>query len=344
MIPVFMSKKVNLKTIANDLNLSPGTVSRVLNGKAKEFRISQETVELVISFTNKIGYSPNLIAKGLQASKTFTIGLIIPDISNPFFAIMARNIEKAASKENYSILLVDSQDDEEREQQQLRNMISRKVDGIIAAPVGASFHHFQDIKNQGIPLVFVDRYFNDIDIPYVSSDNYNGAFEATKYLVNKCHQKIALIKGNEGTKPAKERKRGYMDALVQEGVDINENLVVGSDEFSIENGYQSTRTILSGNIKPTAIFALSNLNGLGVLKAVKEAGLKIPDDISLLIFDDQPYVPFLDPPITTVKQDSEKIGILAMDYIMAKIDKRKVELKSKLIPTTLIIRASVMKL
>ncbi len=344
MIPVFMPKKVNLKTISNHLNLSPGTVSRVLNGKAKEFRISQETVALVLSYVKKIGYSPNLIAKGLRASKTFTIGLIIPDISNPFFAIMARNIEKAASKENYSILLADSQEDEDREQQQLRNMISRKVDGIIAAPVGASFQHFLEIRNQGIPLVFVDRYFNDIDIPYVSSDNYYGAFEATKYLVNNCHQKIVLIKGNEATEPAKERKRGYMDALIQEGIAIDEIGVTGNDEFSIENGYQSTKKILSTSMKPTAIFALSNLIGLGVLKAVKEAGLKIPDDISLLIFDDQPYVPFLDPPITTVKQDSEKIGMLAIEYILSKIDKEKVDLESKLIPTSLIIRDSVMKI
>lgn len=339
-----MPKKVNLKTISNHLNLSPGTVSRVLNGKAKEFRISQETVELVLSYVKKIGYSPNLIAKGLRASKTFTIGLIIPDISNPFFAIMARNIEKAASKENYSILLADSQDDEEREQEQLRNMISRKVDGIIAAPVGASSNHFLEIKKQGIPLVFVDRYFNDIDIPYVSSDNYLGAFEATKYLVSNRHQKIVLIKGNEATEPAKERRRGYMDALVQEGIEIDEISIVGSDEFSIENGYQSTRKILSAAKNHTAIFALSNLIGLGVLKAVKEAGLKIPGNISLIIFDDQPYAPFLDPPITTVKQESEKIGILAMDHIMAKIDNEKIKLKSKLIPTSLIRRDSVMKL
>ena len=343
LILVSMSKKVNLKTIANHLNLSPGTVSRVLNGKAKEFRISQETVKLVLAYVEKIGYSPNLIAKGLRASKTFTIGLIIPDISNPFFAIMARNIENAASKENYSILLVDSQDDEQREKQQLRNMISRKVDGIIAAPVGASYQHFLEIKNQGIPLVFVDRYFNDIDIPYVSSDNYSGAFEATKYLMNNGHQNIVLIKGDEATEPAKERKRGYMDALIQEGISIDEIGVTGSNEFSIENGYQSTKDMLAGDIKPTAIFALSNLIGLGVLKAVKEAGIKIPDNLSLLTFDDQPYVPFLDPPVTTVKQDSEKIGILAMEYIISRIDKEKTPLKSKLIPTTLMVRKSVLK-
>lgn len=339
-----MPKKVNLKTIAEHLNLSPGTVSRVLNGKDKEFRISQETVALVLAYTEKIGYSPNLIAKGLRSSKTFTIGLIIPDISNPFFAIMAQNIENAASKENYSILLVDSQDDENREKAQLRNMISRKVDGIIAAPVGASFHHFEEIRNQGIPLVFVDRYFKNVDIPYISSDNYLGAFEATKYLINNNHQKIVLIKGDEATEPAKERRRGYVDALVEKGVTKDDIGIVGNDEFSIENGYRNTKKLLTVGPLPSAIFALNNLIGLGVLKALKEANLKIPDDISLLIFDDQPYAPFLDPPITTVKQGSEKIGILAMNHMMSIIDKEKGKLRSRLIPTTLIIRESVLKL
>ena len=140
-----MNQKVNIKTIAKELNLSPGTISRILNGKAKQFRISNETAENVIKHVKNIGYSPNLIAKGLQASKTFTIGLIIPDIANPFFSLMAKNIERAASKSNYSLLLVDAEENIEKEKKEVKNMLARKVDGIIVAPVGTSFNHFNEI-------------------------------------------------------------------------------------------------------------------------------------------------------------------------------------------------------
>jgi LacI family transcriptional regulator len=163
-----MSQKVNLKTIANDLNLSPGTVSRILNGKARQFRISDETVALVQRYVKEKNYQPNLLARGLQASKTFTLGLMIPDISNPFFALMARHIENAASLANYSILLVDAEEDINKEMLQLRNMKSRNVDGIIAAPVGTNYQHFAEINQAGIPLVFVDRYFSNLDIPFIT--------------------------------------------------------------------------------------------------------------------------------------------------------------------------------
>ena len=203
-----MNPKVNLKTLAKELNLTPGTISRVLNGKAKQFRISAETVELVEKYASEKGYSPNFIAKGLQASKTFTIGLMIPDIANPFFALMAKNIEKAALKANYSILLVDAEENIDKEKKEVKNMISRKVDGIIAAPVGTSFDHFLEITNQNIPLIFVDRYSKDSPIPYITSDNYQGAFVATELFIKNGHKKIAIIKGTEIVEPVKERNRG----------------------------------------------------------------------------------------------------------------------------------------
>lgn len=335
-----MHKKVTLKTIARDLNLSPGTVSRVLNGKAKEFRISDETVAKVFEFVKQKNYSPNLIAKGLQASKTFTIGLMIPDISNPFFALMAKYIQRAALKANYSILLVDAEEDIEREKRQIKNMVSRKVDGIIAAPVGTVFDHFQDIIAEGIPLVFIDRYFKNADVPYISSNNYNGAYEATKLLIENGHKRIALIKGDEVIEPVKERREGFLNALAEFGVSQAKCWVVGN-EFTIENGYLHAIQLLESDEKPTAIFAMSNLIGLGVLKAVKENKLKIPDDISLIIFDDQPYVSYIDPPITTVKQNSEKIGELAIEFIIKKIDNGSTELASQLIATNIMVRNSV---
>lgn len=338
-----MAENVNLKSIAQALGLSPGTVSRVLNGKAKQYRISKKTVELVMNYAEKMNYSPNMLAQGLRSSTTFTIGLMIPDIANPFFSLMAKNIEKAASEHNYSILLVDAEEDIEKEKRQVRNMISRKVDGIIAAPVGKSSKHFDQIISQKIPLVFIDRYFTESNIPYISSDNWQGSYEATKLLIDSGHTNIALIKGDITTEPVKERIRGYKDALHHNGINSDNCYELG-DEFSLENGYQSTIELLKSDIRPSAIFALNNLIGLGAMKAIKEEGLKIPDDISLIIFDNQPYASFLNPPVTTVKQNSEKIGELAIDYILKKIDGMDNDLESVKLPTEIIERESVRKI
>ena len=338
-----MNQKVNIKTLAKELNLSTGTISRVLNGKAKQFRISAETVEIVEKYAKQKGYSPNLLAKGLQASKTFTIFLMIPDIANPFFALMAKNIESAASVANYSILLVDAEEDIEKEKREIKNMISRKVDGIIVAPVGTSFEHFEELNRQKIPLLFVDRYSNDYSIPYITSDNYQGAFDATELFIKNGHNRIAVIKGNDQVEPVIERIKGYVAALNKSGISIDESLILGN-EFSIENGYKSTLKLLKFKNRPTAIFALSNLIGLGVLQAIKEMALKIPNDVSIIIFDDQPYVSFLNPAITTVKQNSERIGATAIDFILKKISKKDHNITSLMIPTQLIVRESVIKM
>ena len=340
---VLMSKKVNLKTIAQDLGLSPGTVSRVLNGKAKKFRISDETVELVKKYAQKKGYAPNLVARGLRDSKTYTIGLMIPDIANPFFSLMAKNIEKAASGDNYSILLVDAEENIEKEKLQLKNMANRNVDGIIASPVGTLYEHFLEIAKLNIPLIFVDRYFDEVGIPFVTSDNFQGGFDATTLLIKNGHEKIALITGNTSTEPIKERKHGYIKALEAVNININENFIIG-DEFSFECGYKSTKKLLSLNERPTAIFALSNLIGLGAMQALKENNLIIPNDISLIVFDDQPYASILNPPITTVKQNSEKIGELAIKYILSTIKVKDYKQESEKLATKIIERDSILKI
>ena len=335
-----MTTKVNLKDIASNLNLSVGTVSRVLNGKAKEYRIKEETVKRVLAYADKVGYSPNLLAKGLRNSKTYTIGLMIPDIANPFFSMMAKHIQRAASDANYTILLVDAEEDIEKEEAQVRNLLNRQVDAIIAAPVGTSFKHFTSIQKQNIPFIFVDRYSKEDSIPFITSDNYQGGLDATNHLLSNGHRAIALVRGLEDIEPVIERRRGYEDALSQAGVQIRQDLMVGND-FTEKNGYESTKTLLELSNPPSAIFAMSNLIGLGVLKAVKEKGLRIPEDISVIVFDDQPYVAYLNPPITTVKQNSEQIGILAIDLILKKIEQKNLSVKSQMIPVKLINRSSV---
>lgn len=334
-----MSKQADLKQISKQLGFSVSTVSRILNGKAKQYRISQKTIDMVLNYANQIGYSPNLIAKGLQASKTFTIGLIIPDIANPFFAYMSKSIEKAASDANYSILLADAEESIDKENCQIKNMVSRKVDGLIVAPVGTEDVHFKYITDKKIPLIFIDRYFENSKIPYITSNNYKGSFDATNLFITNGHRNIALIKGDGLIEPVKQRLSGFIDAHTQSGIKIYESNIIG-DGFSVENGKTSTLKLLDSDNPPTAILAMSNLIGLGVLEAAKQRDIIIPKQLSLIVYDDQPYVSFLNPPITTVKQNSDEIGRAAVQQLLNLITNNLMP-KNQIIETTIIKRDSV---
>lgn len=328
-----------LKKIASELDLSVSTVSRILNNKASAYRISEKTVQRVVQYAEKIGYAPNLVAKGLQASQTFTIGLLVPDIANPFFASLAKHIENWASKENYSIVLADSNEDVTTEIKQLNHLLSRQVDGLIVIPVGAIATHFEQVNNQQTALLFVDRHFSNSPIPFVASDNYQGSFDATSLLADQGHQRICLIRGNPENELVQERTNGFIDAIKHHKLDPEEQLVLG-DQFSMENGMNTTRKVLKLTNRPTAIFAMNNLIGLGVLKAIKDANLSIPDNISLIVFDDHPYFELLSPEISAVKQHSDQIGRLATAAILEQINSKIPSLSQK-VETTLINRGSV---
>jgi len=220
-------------------------------------------------------------------------------------------------------------------------MLGRKVDGLIVAPVGTSFEHFAEAFKENIPLIFVDRYSKTSNIPYITSDNFQGAYNATKLLIAHGHKQIAIIKGSEFIETGKERKRGFLQAMHEAGFEVDNQLIVGN-EFSQENGYDSTMELLKNVIKPpTAILAMNNQIGLGVLKAINEKGLSVPTDISLIFFDEQPYFAYLKTPVTAIQQDSQLIGELAIDYLFKKIDNPDFEFNSQSIPVKIVERSSI---
>jgi LacI family transcriptional regulator len=340
-----MNRKVNnIKELAQQLQLSPTTVSRVLNGKSDTYRISKSTTKKVVEAARKYHYYPNRIARGLKLEKTETIGLIIPDIANPYFGSIAKTIGVEAHQRGYSIILCDSLDNVDTETELLYLLAGRKVDGIIIAPTGKSNEHVVELQQQGIPVVVIDRYLQETSLPYVTTDNYVGALVAVKHLVEMNHKLIACIQGIQGISANTDRVKGYRDALLMYGIRVNEKLIVG-DDFGEMNGYLQTKKLLSMAIRPTAVFALSNLISLGVLRALKEEGLKVPDDMSVVSFDEQPYSAFLACPMTTVEQPREEIGRLALDILLKSIAEGNSESAAgiKLLPR-LIKRESVKKL
>jgi LacI family transcriptional regulator len=339
-------ERASQKTIANTLGYSISTVSRVLSGKYEKYRISDETANLILKTAEDLGYVPDELARSLKTNKSNTIGLIIPDIANPHFASIAKIIENEARKSGYSIVLSDSQESSEGESESIHLLKSRRVDGIIICPVGSNSTDLKRIIELNIPLVVADRTIKGLKCPFVVSDNYRGALEAVRHLVQMNHRSIACIQGKTDTSVNDERVRGFRDAHVESSIPLDEKLIVG-DNFGKRNGYIWTKIILKRNPRPTAILGLSNLISLGAIKAIYENGLSIPEDISLICFDEQPYSAYMRTPMTTIAQQTNEIGQIAFNLLISKINDVSHGDKNEdgvIIPTELIVRDSVLKL
>jgi len=330
-----------LKLIAKQLSVSVTTVSRALNGKAEDYGISKKTEEAVRRAARRLHFSPDPLARGLRLNRTLSIGLLIPDISNPYFAEIAKNVETAARAGGYSVILCDSQESTELEVESLTLLRDRKVDGLVIAPVGQSARHFEALQEGRLPVVVVDRYFPRLRLPYVVSDNHKGALEATSHFIENGHRTIACVQGLANTSPNRERVRGYQAGLRSHGIAVDDSLVAGSS-FSEENGYVHAKLLLKKRRDITAILALSNLIALGILRALSEEGLRVPNDVSLICFDDQPYCAHLNPPLTTVHQNNDQMGQIAVRLLLEQIQSTRGLLREGIVlPTTLVKRASV---
>lgn len=336
------TRQTTIKVIADRAGVSLTTVSRVLSGMAKKYRISQATEERVRQIAKELNYKPNQIARALRLKYTNTIGMIIPDISNPFFSSIARSVENESRKAGYSVIICDSQEDTELEKNSIKILGMRQVDGLIICPVGKESKGIADLVGQGVSVVTVDRYFPELNISSVVSDNFNGSMQAVDHFCRLGHKKIAFIQGIPDSSVNKERIRGYKEGLRSKNIPINDSYIVG-DNFGEQNGYIGTKILLSCHDRPTAIFATSNLISLGAMRAITEENLRIPDDISIVAFDDQPYSDFLPTPMTTIRQKKEELGKLAINVLLNKIAGLK-DKKRIVIPTELVVRNSVKKL
>ncbi|MGQ8338080.1 LacI family DNA-binding transcriptional regulator [Sunxiuqinia sp. A32] len=337
-----MSKET-LISISKKTGFSVSTVSRVLNGKAKKYRISKTTEQKILEEAKKSNYSPSLLARSLRTQKTFTIGLLIPSITNPFFANIASIVVKEAKLKGYTIILVDSEDDEQTEIDSAELLLARKIDGLIVIPCGQDPDFLENIQKSGTPVMLIDRYFEKSKLPYLCTDNFQGSFDATNLLLKNGHRNIACIQGVPHSTPNKERVNGFKKALEDSG--ITTSIHISGTDFNVENGYLETKLLLKKKEKPTAIFALSNTIALGAFKAIREANLQIPEQISLIAFDDYTYLDFLQPPITRIAQPIEEIGKLAVTLLTDEIDEKLESTENQVqIPPRLIIRESVARI
>ncbi len=327
--------------IARKAGISVSTVSRVLNKKTVNYRISHETEKLVLKAARELNYRPNQLARGLRLKKTHTIGLVAPDVSNPFFANIVKSVQSAAYKLGYSLVVCDTDENLGLEIEHINLLRCQGVDGLIVMPVGQKSQHLEQLVKDGVSLVLMDRGFDELKASSVVVDNYNGAFEAIEHLISSGHTRIAIIQGMTNTYTNNGRVQGYQAALAKHAMPIDENLIVGKD-FGRENGYIETKLLLQMKDPPTAIFATSDLITLGVLQAIFEEGLNIPKDISLIAFDDIDFAPFLICPLTTVAQPKEVMGEIAVKLLVEQMKNQdKPEAKRIVLKPKLLVRNSV---
>ncbi len=338
------SNPPTLQAIADRVGVSVSTVSRTLSGKGDRYRISEQTQRKVRRVAQQLNFAPNELAVSLRLKRTKTLGLVIPDIANPFFARIARRVTVEARERGYTIILCDSQDQTELEMQSLELLRQRQVEGLLLCPVGCTGEHLEQLRQSGLPFVLLDRYFPQYDLPSVASDNLGGARAAAEHLLQHGHRKIACLKGVDGTSTNEDRLAGYRAALEHHKLPFDERLVAGED-FSGESGYRAMRRLLDSQIDFTAVFALGNLIALGALRALREAELRIPEDVSLVGFDDHPYADFLATPMTTVSQDCDALGHRALACLFGQIGGSQPSgAKPQRVATRLISRSSVRRL
>jgi LacI family transcriptional regulator len=309
---------VTLEHVAQKAGVSTSTASRALAGKARECRISKKTEQAILQAARGLGFQASHVARSLRTQRTSLIGLLVPDASNPFFAAIARKATFFAERHGLSTLLADSHDSIEHEKDLLTHLLSRQVEGLIVCPIGSSSAHLRRLERSGVNVVVVDRWFSDIELTTVTSENEQGAFSGAQAIIDKGHRHIGCLQGRPDTSTNDERLRGFKAALRANNIKPDSSLIRGHD-FSEASGYRSTCELLEKHAEVSAIFALSNQNALGALRAFVERKLKVPHDISLVTFDDAPFAEYLASPLTVIRQDIEAIGRRAAELLIEQI-------------------------
>lgn len=329
-----------IKDLAKELNLSASTVSRALRDHPD---ISPLTKKRVISLANKLDYHPDSIAQSLQTQKTKTIGVIVPEIKQPFFASVINGIEELAYSAGYTIIVCQSNETYDREVLYTRTLVSHRVAGLLVSlsQTTQNLDHFKALQRRGVPIVFFDRVNDDIEASKVVVDDYNGAFAAVDHLIKSGYKRIAHLAGPKNLSISKYRLKGYKDALKLGNRPYNEELVVygGLDDTDGVVGFQK---LLSLEILPDAVFAVNDPVATGAFLTIKEHGLKIPDDVALVGFSNTNVSSLLDPPLTTVEQPTYEIGKTAVQLLLAQINNSEENFvpQFEVLKTHLIIRGS----
>lgn len=334
-------KRGTLSELSRLTGFSKTTISRILSGKADKYRVSDTTQRLVMSIYRLTCENMDEAAQHLRNNSYRTIGLAVPSISNPFFANLSAYIIAEARKYDYSVSIFDTQENGTIELEALYDMRQRKVDGIVIVPCGGRTQELEEMQKH-IPVILVDRYFKKSKLPYISTNNFDGGYMAMKELIEEGHRNILCIEGPSISVTTKERERGCRAAVKELGNGCN--VYYRGNEFSTDNGYLQTRLLKLLDPQPTAIFAMSSTILLGSLQALRELGLGIADDMSIISYDDLRFLDYFDPPISRIAQPLKGIGQTAVRIMVGSIEKGRTVHSQILMSPSLIRGKSVKKL
>ena len=305
-----------IRDVAQLAGVSTMTVSRVINRSGYTSEAARLRVDRAIA---ELGYVPNAVARQLRSKRTRTIALVVSDITNPFFTVIARGVEDAAGLHDYAVIFVNTDESQSVEIDYLRVLMARQVDGVLLVPAGNSAEPFRLLRSQKIPVVVLDRRVRVRQVDEVRCDSVAGAYALIGHLIRLGHRRIAVITGRHTIATSVDRVAGYERALIDAGITLDPELI-RYDSFSLAGGYRRMKEILAITPRPTAVFAANNFIAFGALRALREAGARVPDDMSLVTFDDLPEGWHDDPFLTVLAQPAYEIGRRAAELLLERLE------------------------
>jgi LacI family transcriptional regulator/LacI family repressor for deo operon, udp, cdd, tsx, nupC, and nupG len=332
--------QVTIIDIARELNISKSTVSRALHGHQD---INGQTKKKILELACKLDYQPNLLATSLVMSKSYTVGMLVPEFLTPFFPSVIMGAQEVMSKAGYNVMICQSNESYEMEVANTKALLASRVDGILASVTRETrnFDHFQALHRKGIPVVFFNRVCDELDVSKVVVDDYEGAFLAVEHLIATGRRRIAHLAGPNTLLISRNRLKGYMDALQKYGLPVDEELIIHYD-LTPEKATIYIKHLLDLPSPPDALFAINDPTAIAAMLVIKDKGLRIPQDIAVVGFSNDPSSALIEPGLTTVAQPVFDIGREAARLFLDQVDTNLEEYKpqTKVLQTRLIIRGS----
>ncbi|HEX7743738.1 MAG TPA: LacI family DNA-binding transcriptional regulator [Micromonosporaceae bacterium] len=328
-----------LRDVARGAGVHPATASRALN-PATRMLVNEETASRVIRVAESLGYRPNPIARSLKTARSATVGLVLPDLTNPLFPPIVRGIEDVLGPAGYNAWIVNTDNDPKREESQVQSLRSRHVEGLIIATARLEHPLLDRLHAQGVPMVLVNRRTASGELPSVTADDATGIAAAVRHLVDLGHRQIAHLAGPQDTSTGRVRQRAFLQALRDYGLDADPALVGQCDYWTESEGAKAFRTLLDGEVPFTAVIAGNDLLALGCYDVITERGLSCPGDVSVLGYNDMPFLDKLRPPLTSMRVPHYEVGVESARMLLETLRDPARHPRSVLLPVSLVVRQS----
>jgi LacI family transcriptional regulator len=334
-----IERTVTLRDVAERAGVHPATASRALNPETR-LLVREDTARRVLEAAETLGYHPNPVARSLRTRRSNTVGVLIPDLTNPLFPPIVRALEDRLAAAGYVALIGNTDGDGERERLVFQQMRARHVDGMVLATAHLSDPLLTEAARAGLPVVLMNRMAQDHNLDSVSVDNEGGMRMAVAHLAAEGHKRIAHIAGPQEVSTGLSRYRGFMSAMEAHGLGVDPDLVITAKAFSIEEGLRCTRALLERRAGCTAVAAGNDMLAIGCLAALEEAGLNCPADLSVVGFNDMPFIDRLRPPLTTIRFPHYQLGTEAAQLLLERIGGRGGPVKVLYLAPELVVRGS----